>query len=58
MKLLALLLGLAGAAIILKYSEGELAGSAEEEARRVKHRRSGIGLVLVSFILQAWLEYA
>ncbi|HEY5723452.1 MAG TPA: hypothetical protein VIT45_14140 [Allosphingosinicella sp.] len=57
MNLFAILLGLAGAAVILKYSEGEFAGSSEEEARRVKRRRAGILLVLTSLSLQAWLEY-
>ena len=57
MELLAILLGLVGLTIILRYSEGEFAGTAQDEGRRIRLRRVGMLLVLVSLLLRAWLEF-
>ena len=58
MSLLSILLGIAAFALILLYSEGEFAGSAEEEARRIRFRRIGLLLLLISLLLRTWVEFA
>jgi len=57
MKLATLLLVLAGILLVFWFSEGQFAGSAEDEARRVKFRRVGIALGLVGLGLLAWIDY-
>ena len=58
MELARLLLGLAGLTLILRYGEGEFAGSAEDASRRKKLRRLGIALVLAGLALGAWSHFA
>jgi hypothetical protein len=58
MELSRLILGLIGLSLILWFTEGPFAGSAEDEVRRKRLRRIGVGLVLVGLILGAWNEYA
>jgi hypothetical protein len=57
MELSRLILGLIGLSLILRFSEGPFAGSAEDEARRRLFRRIGVGLVFVGLILGTWNEY-
>ena len=53
-----LVLGLIGLSLILWFSEGQFAGSDEDETRRVRFRRIGIGLVFISLAVGAWTEYS
>ena len=52
------LCGLTGCAMVLWFTEGEFAGSAEDEARRVRYRRLGIALAFAATIMKAVTEYA
>ncbi len=56
--LAAILGGLAGCAMMLWFTEREFAGTAEDEARRVRYRRIGIGLAFAAIIFKAVNEYA
>lgn len=58
MELARLILGLIGISLVLWFSEGQFAGTAADEARRVRFRRIGIGLVFISLILGAYSEFA
>jgi hypothetical protein len=54
MKIPGLILTIAGLILIMRYSEGEFSGTAEDEARRRKLRWASAGLVLAGQALQFW----
>jgi hypothetical protein len=54
MRIPGLILTIAGLILIMRYSEGEFSGTAEDEARRRKLRRASAGLVLAGQALQFW----
>jgi hypothetical protein len=54
MKIPGLILTIAGLILIMRNSEGEFSGTAEDEARRRKYRWASAGLVLVGQALQFW----
>lgn len=57
MELARLIFGLIGLSLILWFSEGEFVGTAGDEARRVRFRRIGVGLVVISLIVGAYSEF-
>ena len=54
MKVPGLILTLTGLILIMRYSEGEFSGTAEDEARRRKVRWASAGLLLVGQVLLLW----
>lgn len=56
-ELAASLCGLAGFAMILWFTEREFAGTAEDEARRVRYRRIGIGLAFAAMLIKTLNDY-
>lgn len=57
MTLLGLLLAMAGLAMMIRGEAGEFAGSAEDEARRVKMRWAGRGTFLLGMLLYMWIRF-
>ena len=53
----AILCGLTGLSMVIWFTEGEFAGTAEDEARRVRYRRIGVGLAFAAIIFRAVNEY-
>jgi hypothetical protein len=54
MKIPGLILSLAGLVLIMRYSEGEFSGTAQDESRRRKLRWGSAAMILAGEALQIW----
>jgi len=54
MRIPGFILTMTGLILVMRYSEGEFSGTAEDEARRRKYRWASAGLILVGQALQFW----